>query len=191
MPDKSTAPQGIQKPSFLPSAVEGVCPFCDRKAGIMRKKDNGGSKKFVMFARATDKHGTNRKVSVQVSEDVYREWYKATNHFAYLCKLDRKHGVLSLDALDYESICYSIYEVGINDDEEAELERRIANLLVALSQLNEKDAALIDALFFEGVSMREYGRRIGVTHRTVSKHRTRILKYLRRVIESRAARMGE
>ncbi|MBU5406510.1 hypothetical protein KQI08_11430 [Paraeggerthella hongkongensis] len=157
----------------------------------MRKRDNGKSKKFVMFARATDKHGAHRKASVQVSEEVYREWYKATNHFAYLRKLDRKHGVLSLDALDYEFICYSIFEVGIDDDDEAEFERRIANLVVALSQLNEKDAALIDALFFEGVSMREYGRRIGVTHRTVSKHRARVLKHLRRVIENRAARMGE
>ena len=53
-----------------------------------------------------------------------------------------------------------------------------------LSELNEEEKGLIQALFFEGVSAREYARRLGVYHRTVIYRRDKLLEKLRRKIFS-------
>ena len=59
-----------------------------------------------------------------------------------------------------------------------------ARLTAMLSELNEEEKGLIQALFFEGVSAREYARRLGVYHRTVIYRRDKLLEKLRRKIFS-------
>ena len=55
--------------------------------------------------------------------------------------------------------------------------------LVKLS-LNDADRELINALFFDGASTRDYAARIGITQRAVIKRRDRILRDLKKYFEN-------
>lgn len=150
----------------------------------MQKRDKPDDIEFGLFVKIPDGTGGHRKAYVLVPEEVYVEWYRASNRLKYLFRLDRQHNVLSLDAIDFEAAWLSAFDGGKSDpDAEAHIDALIDQLLVALTGLDESDFALVEALFFECVSMREYGRRIGVTHRTVSKRRARILSHLKSEIE--------
>lgn len=43
---------------------------------------------------------------------------------------------------------------------------------------------MIEAVYFENISMREYARRIGVSHSTIAKRRNRILRTLKKYFEN-------
>ena len=72
--------------------------------------------------------------------------------------------------------------LGQEDDQERTSQKtRLAN---ALSELDEDEKSLIQALFFDGVSVREYARQLGVYHRTIIYRRDKLLEKLRRKIFS-------
>ena len=58
-------------------------------------------------------------------------------------------------------------------------EQLLSQLSEALSSLTEEEWQMIQALYWEGVSAREYARRLGVYHRTVLYWRDKILEKLR------------
>ena len=57
-------------------------------------------------------------------------------------------------------------------------------LLLAMLSLNDADRELINALFFDGASTRDYAARIGITQRAVIKRRDRILRDLKKCFEN-------
>jgi RNA polymerase sigma factor (sigma-70 family) len=57
-------------------------------------------------------------------------------------------------------------------------------LLLALLSLKDIDRELINALFFDGASTREYAQRMGVSQRAVIKRRDRILRDLKKFFEN-------
>ena len=56
-------------------------------------------------------------------------------------------------------------------------------LLLALLSLKDIDRELINALFFDGASTREYAQRMGVSQRAVIKRRDRILRDLKKFLK--------
>ena len=74
----------------------------------------------------------------------------------------------------------SAEEMALERERAQELAERKQILLLAMLALSDADRELITALFFDGVSTREYGRRIGVTQRAVIKRRDRILRDLKK-----------
>ena len=57
-------------------------------------------------------------------------------------------------------------------------------LLLAMLSLNDADREMINALFFDGASTRDYAARIGITQRAVIKRRDRILRDLKKCFEN-------
>ena len=57
-------------------------------------------------------------------------------------------------------------------------------LLLAMLSLNDADRELINALFFDGASTRDYAARIGITQRAIIKRRDRILRDLKKYFEN-------
>ena len=58
-------------------------------------------------------------------------------------------------------------------------------LNVALGSLSEEESSLIYALFYQGVSLREYARRTGAPVMTVQNRKNRILRKLKKYIEAK------
>ena len=61
----------------------------------------------------------------------------------------------------------------------------VDRLKTAMSLLSGGEQALINAIFFEELSEREVGLRLGVTQSVVNKRKTKILAKLRKIMENK------
>ena len=87
---------------------------------------------------------------------------------------------MSLETVFHQS-APSAEEILIARENEQATQHKLTLLKEAVSQLDEADRALIEAVYFENISMREYARRIGVSHSTIAKRRNRILRTLKKI----------
>ena len=78
----------------------------------------------------------------------------------------------------------SAEEEALEREQAQSLAERKEMLLLAMLSLNNADRELINALFFDGVSTRDYAARIGITQRAVIKRRDRILRDLKKCFEN-------
>jgi len=75
-------------------------------------------------------------------------------------------------------------------DEAADIAETVVNavmvdrLKAALPLLSDSEQELIQAIFFDGLSEREVGARLGITQSVVNKRKARILRKLRKIIEN-------
>ena len=78
----------------------------------------------------------------------------------------------------------SAEEEALEWEQAQSLAERKEMLLLAMLSLNDADRELINALFFDGASTRDYAARIGITQRAVIKRRDRILRDLKKYFEN-------
>ena len=78
----------------------------------------------------------------------------------------------------------SAEEEALEREQAQSLAERKEMLLLAMLSLNDADRELINALFFDGASTRDYAARIGITQRAVIKRRDRILRDLKKYFEN-------
>lgn len=104
----------------------------------------------------------------------------------YLQKLDARNSLLSLDGFtDSEG-----NPLDFIADEAADIAETVVNavmvdrLKAALPLLSDSEQELIQAIFFDGLSEREVGARLGITQSVVNKRKARILRKLRKIIEN-------
>lgn len=90
---------------------------------------------------------------------------------------------MSVEAVSHQ-FAPSAEEILIARENEQDTQHKLELLKQALSQLDEANRALIEAVYFENISMREYARRIGVSHSTIAKRRNRILRTLKKYFEN-------
>ncbi len=110
----------------------------------------------------------------------------AEERWRYLQKLDTKNSLLSLDGFtDSEG-----NPLDFIADEAADIAETVVNAVMvdrlnaALPLLSDSEQELIQAIFFDGLSEREVGARLGITQSVVNKRKARILIQLRKMIES-------
>ncbi len=90
---------------------------------------------------------------------------------------------MSVEAVSHQ-FAPSAEEILIARENEQDTQHKLEMLKQALSQLDEADRTLIKAVYFENISMREYARRICVSHSTIAKRRNRILRTLKKYFEN-------
>ena len=61
----------------------------------------------------------------------------------------------------------------------------VDRLKTALLLLSDSERVLVNAIFFEGLSKREVGLRLGITQSVVNKRKAKILAKLRKIIENK------
>ena len=132
-------------------------------------------------------------VDVNVAEDVYLAYSRADRRERYVREEQFSGKLLSLEQMAEDDLLpdYVNAEAAPSAEEEA-LEREQAQslsewkemLLLAMLSLNDVDRELINALFFDGTSTRDYAARIGITQRAVIKRRDRVLRDLKKYFEN-------
>ena len=119
---------------------------------------------------------------VAVSDEVYEAYASMDRRERYLEERDNDDKPLSVDALWEEG--YS--EAALCSTEN--LEDMIADKLLVkrlhavLETLTPADQEMIHAVFFDGLSMREYAKQLGVYPRAVVYRMERLLKALRKML---------
>ena len=132
-------------------------------------------------------------VDVEVSEAVFKEYSSADRRERYQRETDYKR-FLSVEKIADDSNDLELYtgqyvespeEQMIEKEEEAERQKLLSDLSLVIEQLDSSDRALVQAIYFDGTSEREYARKLGVTHRTVQRRRECVLKKLKIFLQNR------
>lgn len=122
---------------------------------------------------------------LEVDGDTYTSYYKDERRQKYIAECARKNGAFSYDSLDTAEFCGEDILVDIQTDvaEEAVLKIMTDKIRSVLLLLSADERQLITALYYEGLTEREYAKRCGVYHNAIHKRKLRILDKLKNLME--------
>ena len=124
--------------------------------------------------------------AVPVSEEVYKAYWKITEHEKYLQRKDWKYDVIPFSAMDYDGhFVDNITDERIDIEKIVEVKMQIEELNKALATLTKEERDLIEAIFFREESLKSIGEKEKVTHQAIGKRRDRILEKLRKILEDK------
>ncbi len=124
---------------------------------------------------------------LEVVREQYADFYKEKERWRYLQKLDTNHKLLLLEG-------FTDSEGNVLDfvvDEAADIAETVVHAVMvdrmeaAMLLLSDSEQALIQAIFFEELSEREVGLRLGITQSVVNKRKAKILAKLRKIMENK------
>ena len=123
---------------------------------------------------------------LEVDQGQYEDFYRAKERQKYLRKLDAKYGLLSIEAFDTEDDNGTDYIQAETED----VAETVAHLLLLdklrliITMLKKEDQDLIQAMFYEGLTERQYAERCGVNRNAVHKRKVRILAQIKKLLEN-------
>ncbi len=124
--------------------------------------------------------------AVKVSEEVYRAYWRITEHEKYLQRKDWKYGVIQFSALDYDGhFVDNIIDERADVEKIVEVKMQIEELNRALNTLTEEERDIITAIFFREESLRSIGERKNRSYQVIGKRRDRILEKLKKILEDK------
>ncbi len=122
---------------------------------------------------------------LEVVREQYTDFYRDKERWRYLKKLDTSHSLLSLEGFtDSEgNMIDFIIDETVDVAETVVHAVMVDRLKATLPLLLDSEQMLIQAIFFEGLSEREVGLRLGVTQSVVNKRKAKTLAKLRKIME--------
>lgn len=124
--------------------------------------------------------------AVKVSEEVYKAYWKITEHEKYLQRKDWKYDVIPFSALDYDGhFVDNITDERVDLEKIVEVKMQIEELNKALATLTKKERELIEAIFYKEESLRSIGKKEKVSYQAIGKRRDKILEKLRKLLEDK------
>ena len=135
-------------------------------------------KKYYIYVSSTP---------VEVTEEVYLAYYQEDRRRRTVDEKEQRNGTVSYDNLDTVELSGAerFADRTAISVEEAAIDLIIADKLHrCIGQLPREDRALIQALFFDGLSEREYATDIGLSQKGINKRKRRILCKLLKMMKS-------
>lgn len=123
---------------------------------------------------------------MEVSEEDYVQMNREKSRMQYQFKMAAKMGEFSYDSISTDEFDGALILEDHNPDVCEVVENRlmVGKLREVMKELSEEETELIDALYFENMSEREYAREKGISHTAVQKRRQKVLEKLRGLIET-------
>lgn len=118
---------------------------------------------------------------MEVSEEDYVQMNREKSRMQYQCKMAKKMGEFSYDSVGADDFDGAMILENHSLDVSEVVEQRIMvdKLHEAMKLLPEEDAELIQALYFDELTEREYARVQGLSQVAVHKRKQRVLQKLR------------
>ena len=136
-----------------------------------------GKKEYHIYVRGK---------AVPVSEEVYKAYWKITEHEKYLQRKDWKYDVIPFSAMDYDGhFVDNIIDERIDLEKIVEVKMQIEELNKALATLTKEERELIEAIFYKEESLRSIGKKEKVSYQAIGKRRDKILEKLRKLLEDK------
>ena len=124
--------------------------------------------------------------AIPVSEEVYKAYWKITEHEKYLYRKDREHCVLPFSSFDYDGhFVDNIIDERIDLEKIVEVKMQIEELNKALATLTKKERELIEAICYKEESLRSISKKEKVSYQAIGKRRDKILEKLRKLLEDK------
>lgn len=121
---------------------------------------------------------------MEVSEDAYKAFYREQRRQKYLNERSNDNGDFSYDMLTTDEFNGEDILVDVLSDTSGQAETNILldKLKKALCELPDNERQLIDALFTQGLSEREWSAQTGIPQKTINDRKNRLLAKLRKLL---------
>ena len=125
---------------------------------------------------------TSDGIVVEVTREVYLEWYQSRRRERYQKEQERKYQVSSLETLTEQG---SIL-IGASDGVEDIVIREMCaeKLRSVMKELEEEDVYILYLLFFAEVTVKEAAQICGCSRKTIANRRKRILAKLKEKLKA-------
>ena len=123
---------------------------------------------------------------VEVTREVYLTYYRMERHTRHLEEKDAHHGTVLYSDMDTENLVgeETIPDLLSPSVEDEALDRLMEDKLrKCLPLLTESEMELIDALFYQGISERQFSCKTGLPVMTIHNRKVKILGKLKKLIE--------
>lgn len=128
-----------------------------------------------------------KKTLVEVTEEVYRVYHQMERHERYLSEKDMAHKVWQYSNLDTEDILGEelIPDLQSRNVEDLAMARLLAEKLRrCVKTLPDADRRLIHAIFYEGISERQFAKKMEIPLMTVHDKKRKILAKLEKFLKN-------
>ena len=123
---------------------------------------------------------------VFVSEEVYKMYWKDTNHANYLERVDRKHGLLYFSEMDKDGhLVDNIPNKNVDVEKLVEMKALIDRLNIAMNSLTKDEREIVERLFFEDESLSSVAKRKKVSYQAIQSKKNTILAKLKKFFEEK------
>lgn len=124
--------------------------------------------------------------AVPVSEEVYKAYWKITEHEKYIYRKDREHCALPFSSFDYDGhFVDNIIDEKIDLEKFVEVKMQIEELHRALNTLTKEERELMEAIFYKEESLRSIGKKEKVSHQAIGQRRDKILEKLKEILKDK------
>lgn len=122
---------------------------------------------------------------LEVSREVYAEFYREKERNRYLRKLDKENGLLSIDSFERADDSGMDYLTDTVTDMEGEVMEKLQldKLRECISLLSYEEQKLIYQHYYDEISEVELGREYGISQQAVSKRLKKIREKLKNLLE--------
>lgn len=128
---------------------------------------------------------------VDVTREVYLEWYQSRRRERYQNERNQEHGICSLNELEDKGNFFGIF-LNVAEGLEETILRNICRDKVqeVLESLPVEDARLIKLLYFMEVTVTNAAQILGCSRKTIQNRRKRILKELHQKMKEQGIKDG-
>lgn len=121
---------------------------------------------------------------VMVSKEVYLAYWQHTNKENYLERLDRQNKLLFFSDVDHDgNFVDNLADKSVDVEKLVETKEAIENLHTALSELNDEEREIINALYFREETIREVADIFKISHPALIKRKNKILEKLKTILK--------
>ena len=119
-----------------------------------------------------------------VSKEVYLAYWQHTNRENYLERLDRQNKLLFFSDVDHDgNFVDNLADKSVDVEKLVETKEAIENLHTALSELNDEEREIINALYFREETIREVADIFKISHPALIKRKNKILEKLKTILK--------
>lgn len=125
-------------------------------------------------------------VLVEVTKEVYLAYYSVERHTRTLDEKDVRNGKVLYSAMDTDEVLGEemLPDLGATCVEDAAIGNVLCEKLhQCLLLLSAEERDLVDALYFKGLTEREYAQLIGISQKGVNKRRHKVIEKLRTMMK--------
>ena len=121
---------------------------------------------------------------VMVSKEVYLAYWQHTNRENYLERLDRQNKLLFFSDVDHDgNFVDNLADKSVDVGKLVETKEAIEALNTALSELNDEEREIINALYFREETIREVADIFKISHPALIKRKNKILEKLKTILK--------
>ncbi|MFZ5944253.1 MAG: RNA polymerase sigma factor [Bacillota bacterium] len=125
-----------------------------------------------------------KKQRIEVSEEIYKSYYKLTEREKYLDKLaEKKHISLETCCQNGLQADYIISHTVESIEDAIAKREMLEKLKLCLETISERERLLIYALYFQGKSERQLSAETEIPQRTINDRKRKILLKLKNLME--------